>query len=158
MLIITHSYWVSFREELEVTLKRERRMAEKSLARSKKMVCFNCRQPGEITLLQRKYHHKDKCVARKCNPGHMLADCPGAIENGGQVDAPNAGQCYKCGSLEHSSRYFLFFISTVCWLKGWGNLSVRDCKSKLKRENAYRFAVCFICKEEGHLAKVWQFR
>lgn len=96
-------------EELEVTLKRERRMAEKSLARSKKMVCFNCRQPG-----------------------HMLAECPGAIENGGQVEAPNAGQCYKCGSLEHSSR---------------------DCKSKLKRENAYRFAVCFICKEEGHLAK-----
>ena len=38
---------VLFREELEVTLKRERRMAEKSLARSKKMVCFNCRQPGE---------------------------------------------------------------------------------------------------------------
>ena len=24
----------------------------------------------------------------------------------------------------------------------------------MKRENAYRFAVCFICKEEGHLAKV----
>jgi len=96
-------------EELEITLKRERRMAEKSLARSKKMVCFNCRQPG-----------------------HMLADCPGAIEKGGQVEAPNAGQCYKCGSLEHTSR---------------------DCTSKLKRENAYRFAVCFICKEEGHLAK-----
>merc|ERR1712107_692803 len=91
------------------TLKRERRMAEKSLARSKKMVCFNCRQPG-----------------------HMLADCPGAIEKGGQVEAPNAGQCYKCGSLEHTSK---------------------DCKSKLKRENAYRFAVCFICKQEGHLAK-----
>merc|ERR1711864_52628 len=40
--------------------------------------------------------------------------------------------CFKCGSLEHTSK---------------------DCKSKLKRENAYRFAVCFICKEEGHLAK-----
>ena len=40
----------------------------------------------------------------------MLADCPGAIENGGQVDAPNAGQCYKCGSLEHSSRYLDVFI------------------------------------------------
>ena len=36
--------------------------------------------------------------------GHMLADCPGAIEKGGQVEAPNAGQCYKCGSLEHTSR------------------------------------------------------
>ena len=34
-------------------------------------------------------------------------------------------------------------------------LFLRDCTSKLKRENAYRFAVCFICKEEGHLAKVW---
>ena len=41
------------REELEVTLKRERRMAEKSLARSKKMVCFNCRQPGEVRLQQK---------------------------------------------------------------------------------------------------------
>ena len=29
----------------------------------------------------------------------------------------------------------------------------KDCKSKLKKENAYNFAVCFICKEEGHLAK-----
>ena len=38
-------------EELEVTLKRERRMAEKSLARSKKMVCFNCRQPGGLDFL-----------------------------------------------------------------------------------------------------------
>merc|ERR1712210_205608 len=42
------------------------------------------------------------------------------------------GHCFKCGSLEHTSK---------------------DCKSKLKRENAYRFAVCFICKQEGHLAK-----
>ena len=41
------------REELEITLKRERRMAEKSLARSKKMVCFNCRQPGEMRLYQK---------------------------------------------------------------------------------------------------------
>ena len=38
------------------------------------------------------------------------------------------------------------FISSLLFL--------RDCTSKLKRENAYRFAVCFICKEEGHLAKV----
>ena len=88
----------------------------------------------------------------------MLADCPGAIENGGQVEAPNAGQCYKCGSLEHSSRYFnsVFFFVFINIEAGILNniYFVRDCKSKLKRENAYQFAVCFICKEEGHLAKV----
>lgn len=96
------------KQELEATLKKERRIAEKSLARSKKVVCFNCRQPG-----------------------HMLADCP----DGSKVtesDQPASGHCFKCGSLEHTSK---------------------DCKSKLKRENAYRFAVCFICKQEGHLAK-----
>lgn len=93
--------------ELEATLKRERRIAEKSLARSKKLVCFNCRQPG-----------------------HMLADCPSATVS--EAAQPASGHCFKCGSLEHTSK---------------------DCKSKLRRENAYRFAVCFICKEEGHLAK-----
>ena len=44
-------------------------------------------------------------ISKASSSGHMLADCPGAIENGGKVEAPNAGQCYKCGSLEHSSRY-----------------------------------------------------
>ena len=39
--------------EMDEALKRERRKAEKTLARSKKLVCFNCREPG-----------------------HMLADCP----------------------------------------------------------------------------------
>merc|ERR1712142_304899 len=94
------------KEELEATIKRERRIAEKSLARSKKLVCFNCRAPG-----------------------HMLSDCPNAKTDIGQGAS---GHCFKCGSLEYTSK---------------------DCKSKLRRENAYRFAVCFICKEEGHLAK-----
>merc|ERR1719187_59409 len=94
--------------ELEATMKRERRIAEKSLARSKKLVCFNCRAPG-----------------------HMLSDCPLANTDAGQGQA-HTGHCFKCGSLEHTSK---------------------DCKSKLRRENAYRFAVCFICKQEGHLAK-----
>lgn len=39
--------------ELDSSLKRERRIAEKKLARTKKLVCFKCRQPG-----------------------HQLADCP----------------------------------------------------------------------------------
>jgi zinc finger CCHC domain-containing protein 9 len=42
------------------------------------------------------------------------------------------GLCFKCGSLEHTSK---------------------DCRSQLKREQAYRYAVCFICHESGHLAK-----
>merc|ERR1719361_3262666 len=41
------------KQEVDEALKRERRRAEKTLARSKKLVCFNCRQPG-----------------------HKLADCP----------------------------------------------------------------------------------
>jgi len=97
------------KQELEATMKKERRIAEKSLARSKKLVCFNCREPG-----------------------HMLADCPNARAEESDLGHAASGHCFKCGSLEHTSK---------------------DCKSKLKRENAYRFAVCFICKQEGHLAK-----
>jgi len=94
--------------EMDEALKRERK-AEKTLARSKKLVCFNCREPG-----------------------HMLADCPNKNDVTCDTMPGAAGHCFKCGSLEHTSK---------------------DCKSKLKRENAYRFAVCFICKQEGHLAK-----
>ena len=97
------------KEEVDFALKRERRKAEKTLARSKKLVCFNCREPG-----------------------HMLADCPHTEAVKVEAMPTAAGHCFKCGSLEHTSK---------------------DCKSKLKRENAYRFAVCFICKQEGHLAK-----
>lgn len=97
------------KEEVDFALKRERRKAEKTLARSKKLVCFNCREPG-----------------------HMLADCPKTEAVKVEAMPTAAGHCFKCGSLEHTSK---------------------DCKSKLKRENAYRFAVCFICKQEGHLAK-----
>lgn len=66
------------KEELEATIKRERRIAEKSLARSKKLVCFNCRAPG-----------------------HMLSDCPNAKTDIGQGAS---GHCFKCGSLEHTSK------------------------------------------------------
>merc|ERR1712066_128874 len=62
----------------------------------------------------------------------MLSECPLAKAEENKVPHQASGHCFKCGSLEHTSK---------------------DCKSKLKRENAYRFAVCFICKEEGHLAK-----
>jgi len=96
------------KKELDMAIKKERRSAEKTLARSKKMVCFKCRQPG-----------------------HMLADCPMASSEDKKT-RPNTGICFKCGSLEHISK---------------------DCKSKKTREDAYNFATCFICKQDGHLAK-----
>jgi hypothetical protein len=54
-------------------MKRERRIAEKKLARTKKLVCFKCRQPG-----------------------HQLADCP---QNRGQeeTDRPPAAGTYGTG-------------------------------------------------------------
>merc|ERR1711860_295702 len=94
-------------KELDEALKKERRIAEKALARSKKLVCFKCRQPG-----------------------HMLADCPLAGKD--DQARPSSGICFKCGSLEHTSK---------------------ECKSKRTREDAYNFASCFICKQEGHIAK-----
>jgi len=99
------------KSELDGAMKRERRIAEKKLARAKKLVCFNCRQPG-----------------------HMLADCPTAAAAPGLHDhgRPSTGICFKCGSLDHLSK---------------------DCHSKQKREGAYSFANCFICKQDGHLAK-----
>ena len=68
-------------DELELTLKRERRMAEKSLSRSKKMVCFNCRQPGNISLLF--LYTRFTSTSTYCfpSPGHVLADCTGEVIN-----------------------------------------------------------------------------
>jgi len=66
------------KSELDAAIKKERRIAEKNLARSKKLVCFKCRMPG-----------------------HMLADCPQAED----LDKrPSSGLCFKCGSLEHTSK------------------------------------------------------
>lgn len=69
------------RVELENTIKKERRIAEKRLDRAKKTVCFKCRVPG-----------------------HMLADCPQATDADKSTHAIDSGICFKCGSLEHKSK------------------------------------------------------
>ena len=75
---------------MKETLKRERRRAEKALAREKKNVCFNCRRPG-----------------------HILSECPETAPGGPEKQGPaknaaaaaSAGKiCFKCGSLSHTSR------------------------------------------------------
>lgn len=67
--------------ELSAELKKERRRAEKDLARFHKDVCYGCRQPG-----------------------HQLAACPQAKRQVLDKDVLHSGQCYKCGSDDHTSK------------------------------------------------------
>ena len=62
-------------EEVKETLKRERRRAEKALAREKKYVCFNCRKPG-----------------------HELSECPEASSGSNKRPATSSAKiCFKVG-------------------------------------------------------------
>lgn len=93
------------KQEVRGVIKKERRNAEKSLARLKKKVCFNCRKGG-----------------------HTLSACPKLMDNGAQV--VGNGICYKCGSTEHT--HF---------------------QCKVNSGQSYKFATCFICKQEGHISR-----
>ncbi|XP_063536913.1 uncharacterized protein LOC134746455 [Cydia strobilella] len=61
--------------------------------------------------------------------GHNLSDCPELKSKIPGVDAAE-GICFKCGSTEH-----------------------RQFECKVQRDNEFRFATCFICREQGHLAR-----
>ncbi|XP_063365397.1 myb-like protein X [Cydia amplana] len=61
--------------------------------------------------------------------GHNLSDCPELKSKIPGVDAAD-GICFKCGSTEH-----------------------RQFECKVQRDNEFRFATCFICREQGHLAR-----
>merc|ERR1712179_41077 len=91
--------------ELEATMKRERRIAEKSLARSKKLVCFNCRAPGHMLsdcphaktdIGQGASGHCFKCKQE----GHLAKTCP----DNPRGLYPKGGGCVFCGSVEHLKR------------------------------------------------------
>lgn len=60
--------------------------------------------------------------------GHLLSQCPELRNNGEQ--STESGICFKCGSTEHQH--------TQC---------------KVVRGDNYKFATCFICKQEGHISK-----
>lgn len=63
--------------------------------------------------------------------GHMLSDCPDlASKNSSLIDHSGTGICFKCGSTEHK---------------------LNECKSK--DGQALKYASCFICREQGHIAR-----
>lgn len=61
--------------------------------------------------------------------GHNLSDCPDLKSVIPGVDAGD-GICFKCGSTEH-----------------------KQFECKVQRDKEFRFATCFICKEQGHIAR-----
>lgn len=68
-----------------------------------------------------------KAVCFHCRGyGHVLSQCPSLTES----ENTGTGICYKCGSTEHSSA---------------------ECK--VVRGSSFQFAECFICKEQGHIAR-----
>jgi zinc finger CCHC domain-containing protein 9 len=91
------------RKEVVAIMKRERRKAEKLLARERKKVCFHCR-----------------------NSGHVLSQCPEL----GSSSESGTGICFKCGSTEHT--HF---------------------QCQVIRTQDFRYAECFVCKEQGHIAR-----
>lgn len=68
-----------------------------------------------------------KAVCFHCRgSGHVISNCPQLQDS----HTGGTGICYKCGSTEHSSV---------------------DCK--VVRGSNFQFAECFICKEQGHIAR-----
>lgn len=76
----------------------------------------------------------EKSLAREKNTvcfhcrkfGHNFADCPDIKES----EASKSGICFKCGSTEHT--HF---------------------QCKVSQNQNFRYAVCFVCKEQGHIAR-----
>ncbi|KAG5880301.1 hypothetical protein JTB14_003701 [Gonioctena quinquepunctata] len=92
--------------EIKISMKLERRKAEKAFAREKKKVCYNCRKSG-----------------------HNLSECP-EIGKDELAQTQGSGICFKCGSTEHT--HF-------------------ECK--VVRGQEFKFAQCFVCNEQGHIAR-----
>lgn len=71
---------------------------------------------------------KDVCY--NCRKGgHNLSDCPELKSKISGVEFGD-GICFKCGSTEH-----------------------RSVECKVQKDQGFRFATCFICKEQGHIAR-----
>ncbi|XP_050299013.1 DNA ligase 1-like [Anthonomus grandis grandis] len=107
-------------------LKRLRKeMISKGLPRSE----INASLKLERRRAEKALAREKKFVCFNCRKsGHNLSECPELDKD--QVAQTGTGICFKCGSTEHT--HF-------------------ECK--VVRGLDYKFATCFICQEQGHIAK-----
>lgn len=69
-------------------------------------------------------------------PGHLVEQCTNNVDGSAQpeTDQPATfmtGICYHCASLQHTSKH---------------------CSHPNRKKHPFKFATCFICQQQGHLA------
>ncbi|KAL1498206.1 hypothetical protein ABEB36_009042 [Hypothenemus hampei] len=114
------------KEDAERLKQLRKDMISKGLPRSE----INIALKLERRKAEKAFAREKKKVCFKCRKsGHNLSECP-ELNKHQVVETAGSGICFKCGSTEHS--HF-------------------ECK--VVKGMDYKFANCFICKEQGHIAK-----